>query len=92
MCDYGYVCEEKHLEDMELSEEFYEQIDELIAEESKKYIKKHINSCTEAVKRQHKKIDDLTTENNEKYTLIEELENKIKNLELQLSRKEKKGE
>lgn len=85
MCDYDFICEEKHLDDMELSEEFYEQIDELIAEESKKYIKKHINSCTEAVKRQHKKIDDLTTEN-------EELENKIKNLELQLSRKEKKGE
>ena len=38
MYDHGFGCEEKHLEDMDLSEEFFEKMDELIAEESKKYI------------------------------------------------------
>ena len=73
MYDYGFECEEKHIQDMELSEEFFEKMDELIAEESKKYIKDQIEYFKESSKFKDAKNEEITATTDDKgfYTLAD---------------------
>ncbi len=82
MYDHGFGCEEKHLEDMELSEEFFEKMDELIAEESKKYIKDQIEYFKESSKFKDAKNEEIT----KKYS---ELKKEQENSNLLLTEKDK---
>ena len=79
MYDHGFGCEEKHLEDMELSEEFFEKMDELIAEESKKYIKDQIEYFKESSKFKDAKNEEIIKKYQEFLNFQSEIFEKYKN-------------
>jgi Zn finger protein HypA/HybF involved in hydrogenase expression len=89
MHDYDYCeCNEKHLADLELSEEFYEKIDKLIAEESKKYIKNETQRYKWDLESRDNKIKEFeqrTTKNEKEFSQLQE---NIKNLKIRLIEKD----
>lgn len=89
MYDHGFGCEEKHLEDMELSEEFFEKMDELIAEESKKYIKDQIEYFKESSKFKDAKNEEITKKYEDEKEKYSELKKEQENSNLLLTEKDK---
>ena len=63
-------CEEKHLEDLGFSSEFYENIDEMIVNEAKKYLKKEMEE-----------LKTLRSEAEEKTIKINKLNKEIRKIE-----------
>ena len=73
-------CNVKHLEEMELSSEFYETIDELISKEAKSYVKNEIKSYELRITRREEDIKRLERRNAELNQEIPILNIKINDL------------